>query len=448
MNSDQPSEEQNTRISASRSRPADILRNLMIGLAVSVVALNLGAALGILSERGAAAGMLSAGVIAFLTSWLGGTRIQGSGTTAPMSAVTALVVAFAYEKLPEAVPGISPDHFVNIVLLLTALIVMVAGGMRLGGFIAYVPRLVVSGFMCGIAILIWLLQIDSLFGINRAPYEGPVAVNIIIALSALALAFAAPAFLSRIMPKYAPFIPGTLVSLVIVSVMANLSGANIGYLDIGQSTISLQGAADFMAAQIPAYIDLTIILLALPFAFKLAALCYIDTLLTSLIVDKMRGTTTRRNKELIAQGTACGAVALIGGIPGAQSTVPSVLTVREGATMRLAGMSAGIFALLGLALFSGLMSFIPQAVFAGILIKVGCDVFDYKPILGYLRTLRKSRNGIKSRVLAHKEMIFYGGTAITTAFFDLIAAVALFTLLFHTANKYLLRRKICDFVPG
>ena len=98
-----------------QNKTAEILHNVLVGLAVSIVMLNLGAALGILSGRGAFAGMLSAGLIALITSAFGGTRIQGSGTTAPMSTVTAVIVAYAMEQLPQEVAGMNADHFVNIV---------------------------------------------------------------------------------------------------------------------------------------------------------------------------------------------------------------------------------------------------------------------------------------------------------------------------------------------
>ena len=96
---------------------AGLLRNLVVGLAISFVALSLGAAFGILSGRGAFAGMFSAGIIAILTSLLGGTRVQCSGPTAPMSVVAATVVALAYDELAKNLPGFVPDHFINIVFL-------------------------------------------------------------------------------------------------------------------------------------------------------------------------------------------------------------------------------------------------------------------------------------------------------------------------------------------
>ena len=106
------------------------------------------------------------------------------------------------------------------------------------------------------------------------------------------------------------------------------------------------------------------------FSLQLAMLCYLDTLLTSLVVDKLNGEQTAKNKELAAQGLANGAVTLFGGLPGAQATIRSVLILKEGATMRLAGISAGIFVIIEMLLLQKLVKLIPQAVFCGILFKV------------------------------------------------------------------------------
>ena len=144
--------------------PATIWHNVIVGLAVSFVALSLGAALGILSGRGAAAGMVSAGIISLIVGVFGGTRVQCSGPTAPMSVVAAAVVGMAYDRLPGIVPGADAEHFINLTLLLTAGLLLMMGVLRLGRYITLVPNVVVSGFMNGIALLVWASQLRKLFG--------------------------------------------------------------------------------------------------------------------------------------------------------------------------------------------------------------------------------------------------------------------------------------------
>merc|ERR1711974_260073 len=122
---------------------------------------------------------------------------------------------------------------------------------------------------------------------------------------------------------------------------------------------------------------------------------YLDTLLTSLVVDQKvdekfsksnRWPKTNKNQELVAQGAANAAVAFFGGLPGAQATIRSVLILNEGAMTRIAGISVGLLVVFEMFALQGLIGFIPQCVFSGILIKVGYDVFDWTPFFIYLQT--------------------------------------------------------------
>lgn len=426
-----------------------VISNLIVGLTISFVMLNLGIAMGILSGRGAFAGMISAAIIAFITAAFGGTRIQGSGPTAPMGALTATVVAYASENISADVMGITGDQFINLVLLMTAVFIIIAGLFKLGRFIKYVPALVVSGFMSGIALIIWVLQFELLTGIGRDPIEGSRVINCIIALSTLCIAFLAPPAIKKVSSRWGGLIPGTLVALIVISVLANVFDAPVAHVSIDISISNREEFFGFLASQVPTHINLAILLMALPFALKLSALCYIDTLLTSLIVDKITASRTRQNKELMAQGTATALVGLVGGTPGAQSTVPSVLTIKEGATTRLAGICASLFIMLEIILFADLVEYIPQAVFAGILIKVGWDVFDFKPIWAYIRTLRKRARKRPTKIVGHKEMAVVSGTTLATAFIDLIIAVGMFTFGYYFVNKVIKRKadEIIDYVP-
>ena len=186
---------------------------------------------------------------------------------------------------------------------------------------------------------------------------------------------------------------------------------------------------------------------AFPFALQLAVLCYLDTLLTSLVVDKMSGETTRQNRELMAQGVANSLCALIGGIPGAQATIRSVLMLKEHASLRLAGIMTGIFVLIEMLLFQEWINAIPKAVFVGVLLKVGYDVFDFMPLRLYLKQLVSkcsrqwrdffSRHDDLEIFVTNREALMVGGTALATVWFDLNMAVGGFTLLFYLHNKAL-----------
>jgi SulP family sulfate permease len=417
---------------------AGLLRNLVVGLAISFVALSLGAAFGILSGRGAFAGMFSAGIIAILTSLLGGTRIQCSGPTAPMSVVAATVVALAYDELAKNLPGFVPDHFINIVFLLAGAIMLAMAILRLGRFIALVPNVVISGFMNGIALLIWIGQAKKLFGLGGAEtFSGSLTQNFTIVSATLLTVFALPAIANKLIPRHTRYMPpATLIALVAVTVAVHLAGIRVGTVDLEGGISDLATLVDLFTAQWPRDWSASLLLLALPFALELALLCYLDTLLTSLVVDRLTGEQSRQDKELVAQGVANGAVALFGGIPGAQATIRSVLVIKEGGSQRIVGVFIGLFVLLEMVLFQDLIAAIPQAVFAGILFKAGYDVFDFETLLAYLGRFYPGDTTAQDGIfVAHKEMLFITGTTLVTVLWDLNMAVGIFTLLFYLMNK-------------
>ena len=426
------------------SKFTNILTNLLIGLTVSFVALSLGAALGILSGRGAFAGMISAGVIATITSVLGGTRVQCSGPTAPMSAVTAVVVAYALENAITS--GMAAHQFINLTLILAGGLLILMAVFRLGRFIDIVPNVVVSGFMSGIALLIWVDQVGRLFGLgSRTVIGGSVAANFMIVLATLGLIFGFAPIAQKLVGPRARFLPATLMAIVIVSAISNGMGLTVEYIRLEAGVESLAGLGDLILAQVPTGVTSAALLLALPYAFQLAILCYLDTLLTSLVVDRMSGETTKQNRELMAQGVANGVVAFLGGIPGAQATIRSVLMLKEGASLRIAGIMVGVFVLIEIVLFQDVINLIPKAVFIGVLLKVGYDVFDFKPIQIYARQVAEKRvlrlRGFFSRhddepiFVTNRELLMILGTAGVTVGFDLNVAVGFFTVFFYFHNR-------------
>nr|WP_320116710.1 SulP family inorganic anion transporter [uncultured Desulfuromonas sp.] len=433
----------------------NILRNCVIGFTVSFIALSLGAALGILSGRGAFSGMLSAGIIALVTALLGGTRVQCSGPTAPMSAVSALVVAFAYEQVAMSTQA---DQFINLVFLLTGLLLLLMALLRLGRFIRLVPNVVVSGFMSGIALLIWQDQLYAVFGWgDKLALKGGMVANALVVVVTLVLIFVLAPVMRRLVGRRARFLPSTLLAIVLVSAGCVLLCPNVERVQLSGS---LSGADffGFIQQQWPRDWSLATLKAALPFSIQLTLLCYLDTLLTSLVVDKMSGEVTRQNQELMAQGVASGACALVGGIPGAQATIRSVLMIKEEANLRLAGIMTGAFVLIEMMLFQEWINYIPKAVFVGVLMKVGYDVFDFMPLRLYLKQLVTkrwyqwkdffSRRDEREIYVTNREGLMISGTAVVTLVMDLNLAVGGFTLLFYLHNLVLNRENpMRDLVP-
>ncbi len=172
---------------------SNLYTNMMAALVVSFVALSLGASFGLLSGRGALSGMIAAGVIAFITSLLGGTRIQCSGPTAPMSAV-AIAVLVSAEKLGEAaLDGMTVNQLFNFTVILSGLFLGFAALFRAGNLIKLIPNTVISGFMSGIAVLIWIGQIEQLFVVNDLwTFDTTALLNTLVAILTLAIIIFVP----------------------------------------------------------------------------------------------------------------------------------------------------------------------------------------------------------------------------------------------------------------
>lgn len=411
-----------------------LLTDFLAGLTVSFAALSLGAAFGLQSGRGIFAGMLAAAIIPIITSLLWGTKIQASGPTAPMTTVTALVVAYGFDHYASG-HGLSPEHFVSLVCILSWLLMIVMGLLRVGSLIRHIPNLVIVGFMNGISLLIWWDQCKKMFGLaGQVILSGPLVLNVIMALTTLILLFYLPRLIKKLPlnDMVRSMIPATLIIIVILSIVHALLWLWWETVTMGTSITSLNDVVAYMTSYIPIWSEITSehILAALPFAFQLSLLWYLDSLLTSLVIDKMTQSETKKNKELIAQGIANGLVGMIWGIPGAQATIRSVLLIKEKAQTRLAGIFVGICTLIMVFALQWMMQYIALSIFVGILIKAWRDVFEKDFFIAAWK------NKIYSQYDGIIQLLFVVYTTLMTVFFDLNIAVVSWTILFLVGQKY------------
>jgi sulfate permease, SulP family len=412
----------------------NLVSDLLAGLTVSFAALSLGAAFGIMSGRGAFAGMLGAAIIPIITSIFGGTRIQASGPTAPMTAVTALLVAKAYDGFNG--DKHFADEYITLVLLMTATFIILAGVLKLGKYIRLVPQVVILGFMNGIGILIWVDQVEKLFGLGgHAQIQGNVFYNLLIAASTLLLIYLIPFTLRKLkVPAHVSrFVPSIFVAIVAVTSLTTYFGVNVQHVSLGQSYGSLREFIGIVIYDLPLNKEifrLDMMKAAFPLALQLSLLAYLDSLLTSLVIDKMVGEKTETNKELMAQGLANGIAGLLQGIPGAQATIRSVLLIKEGAQTRMAGIFVGIFALLGFLVFGQLISLIASAVFVGILLKAGLDVLDRDFLMAFYKYhwIKKKERNIQLLLIVY--------TSAITVLVDLNVAVLTATAFYYAGKKF------------
>ncbi|NJN41956.1 MAG: SulP family inorganic anion transporter [Flammeovirgaceae bacterium] len=408
--------------------------DLLAGLTVSFAAIALGAAFGTMSGRGAFAGMMAAAVIPIITSLFGGTRLQASGPTAPMTAVSALLIAYAYEEF--AGDKVLAEQFVTLVFMLSAVIILLFSVLRIAKLIELVPQVVIFGFMNGIALLIWVDQIKKLFGWGGADkFAGNTLINVLIALGTLALIYSVPILLRKynVRKSIQMFLPGALVGILVMTLITSLTGVEIERVKLGASIDTFSGFTQHVSMYFPGadIFKSKYIVQALPYALELSLLSYLDSLLTALVIDKMTGEKSKLNKELFAQGLGNIGAAIVQGIPGAQATIRSVLLIKEGAQTRLAGVMIGVFALLGIIVFKDYLTIVTAAVFVGVLFKAGADVFDFDFSAKYFTM------GLFKYKTNNYQFSFVLYTTLITILIDLNVAVISGTILFYLCKRFL-----------
>ena len=411
--------------------------DLFGGITAGIVALPLALAFGVSSGLGPSAGLYGAIFVSFFAALFGGTNTQISGPTAPMTAVSMVVIAGIIAvndgDVNKALPAILT------VFILAGLMQIGLGLIGLGKYIKYIPYPVVSGFMTAIGIIILVTQI--LPAIGYYPKEDVAYVNqfkpqaeeimldnilkeeagegILVLKDFKETIKRAELITSADILKESQTLAGKDASGVLgtISVLPNAL-KNINWLELilALGTILIIYGFKRITKVIPSTLVSLLVMSGIAYGFKLnyrpieeipsglpipnleiftsfsfssitpfvftaltlALLGAIDSLLTSVVADNMTKTKHNPNKELIGQGIGNSLAAVFGGIPGAGATIRTVVNINAGGKTPLSGMIAGILLLMILLALGPVASQIPAAVLAGILITVGIGVMDYR----------------------------------------------------------------------
>ncbi|CAM4116112.1 SulP family inorganic anion transporter [Zobellia nedashkovskayae] len=411
--------------------------DLFGGITAGIVALPLALAFGVSSGLGPSAGLYGAIFISFFAALFGGTSTQISGPTAPMTAVSMVVIAGIIAlndgSLEKALPAIL------VVFLLAGLMQIGLGLLGIGKYIRYIPYPVVSGFMTAIGVIILVTQI--LPAIGYYPKEDPEFVNqykpmaeeiildnilkeeagegILVLENFEETIKRAEGITEADMLKEARTLAKSEASGVLgaLKVMPRAL-QNINWLEfiLALTTIAIIYGFKKITTAIPSALVALIVVSGVAYGFglnyrpieeipsgfpmpnlgiftsfelgsvtpyiftalTLALLGAIDSLLTSVVADNMTKTKHQPNKELVGQGIGNSIAAIFGGIPGAGATIRTVVNINAGGKTKLSGMVAGVLLLVVLLALGPVASQIPAAVLAGILVTVGIGVMDYK----------------------------------------------------------------------
>jgi len=455
------------------------------GITAGVVALPLALAFGVSSGLGPSAGLYGAIFISFFAALFGGTNTQISGPTAPMTAVSMVVIASIVVASDGDVNKALPS--ILMVFFLAGLIQVGLGLVGVGKYIKYIPYPVVSGFMTAIGVIILLTQI--LPSLGYSPKEDMEYVNqfkpqaeeiilenilkeeagegllvledfketirragniteadILRESKTLAAKYASGTIGAvKVMPRALRNINWlelllSLGTIIIIFGFRKISKAVPSTLValIAMSGIAIGFGLDYKPIeQIPeglpvpklemfSHLNLGSISPYIFSALTLALLGAIDSLLTSIVADNMTKTKHKPNRELVGQGIGNSIAAVFGGIPGAGATIRTVVNINAGGKTRLSGMIAGVLLLFILLALGPIASKIPAAVLSGILITVGIGVMDYKglkaiPIL--------PKDIFLGPVKLSSEVLIMIIVLLLSTFWDLIFAVGIGLLI-------------------
>lgn len=358
---------------------SDLRADVMAGLTVAIVALPLSMAIAIASGVGPERGLYTAIVGGFLVSALGGSRFQiGGPAGAFIVLVSACVMAIGVEGLILAT-------------FLSGFFLVLAGVLRLGTYIKFIPYPVTVGFTAGIAVIIFASQIKELFGLTLAGAEPAEILHKVEALwtargtvSWAAFGIAALTIVLVVgIKRLRPGLPNMLIAVAVAAAVA--AGLGLPVDTIGSRFGALPRVLPMPALPV---LSAESVMAALPFALSFTLLGAIESLLSAVVADGMSGRQHRSNAELVAQGVANVGSALFGGFCVTGTIARTATNVRAGSRGPVSGMLHALFVLGFMLVAAPLAAFIPLAALGGVLAVVAWNMAEKEEFWNLVKSSR------------------------------------------------------------
>jgi sulfate permease, SulP family len=396
------------------SQKVDYKTEVLSGLTVALALVPEAVAFALIAGLSPLTGLYAAFVVGLVTSIFGGRPGMISGAT---GAIAIVIVTLAKSHGVE---------YVFATVVLAGIIQLGAGFLRLGKFIRLVPHPAIFGFVNGLAIIIFLSQLDQFKDASGAWLTGlPLYVFLGLVLLTIGIIFG--------LPKLTKVIPASLTAILVVFGIVAYFGFDTK--TVGDLASIKGGFPPFHIPQIPVAWDTLVVIF--PYAVIVAGVGLIESLLTLNIVDEITETRGRGNKEAVAQGLANVLSGFFSGMGGCAMIGQSLINVSNGARARLSGIVASVMLLVFVMFGSSLIEMVPMAALTGLMIMVAFGTFEWAS----LRTFRRMP---KSDVLV---MVLV--TLVTVILRDLalavIVGVIIAALVFAWDNAKRIRaRKFLD----
>ncbi len=344
------------------TQKVDYKTEVLSGLTVALALVPEAVAFAFIAGLSPLTGLYAAFVMGLVTSILGGRPGMISGAT---GAVAVVIVTLAKSHGVE---------YVFATVVLAGIIQVLAGTLRLGKLMRLVPHPVIFGFVNGLAIIIFMSQLDQFKDASGSWLTGtPLYILLGLVLLTMLIIWG--------LPKLTKAVPASLTAILVVFGVVTLLG--IETKTVGDMASIQGGFPPFHLPNVP--LNFETLALIFPYAAIMAGVGLIESLLTLNIIDEITETRGRSNKEAVAQGTANILSGVFSGMGGCAMIGQSLINISSGARARLSGIVASVMLLVFIMFGSGLIEKLPMAALTGLMIMVAIGTFEWAS----LRTINR-----------------------------------------------------------
>lgn len=376
-----------------------LVADIFAGIVVGIVALPLSIAFAVASGVSPEKGLITAIIAGFLISLLGGSRVQIGGPTGAFIVILyAIVQKYGAEGL-------------IISTIMSGLILIAFGLLRLGTLLKYFPHPLIVGFTSGIAVVIFSTQIKDALGleIEKLPseffekwviYFSNIASTNIYALAITVVTILITLYSRKVITK----IPGSFIAIISITTIVQITNIPVTTIETFFGEIP-----NTFSFSLPNFEIKDLYVYIAP-ALTIALLGGVESLLSAVVADGMISSKHRSNTELIAQGIANVVTPFFGGIPATGAIARTATNVKNGGRTPIAGIVHSLTLLLIMLVFASYAKLIPMACLAGILIVVSYNMSEWRSFVSILRG-------------SHFDIIVLLSTFLLTVFIDLTVAI-------------------------
>ncbi len=391
---------------------------VLSGLTVALALIPEAIAFAMIAGLSPLTGLYAAFTMGLITSILGGRPGMISGAT---GAIAVVIVALSISHGVE---------YIFATVVFAGLIQISAGLLKLGKFIRLVPHPVMFGFVNGLAIVIFMSQLDQFkipdsTGVLHYMTGGPLLFMISLVVLTMIIIWG--------LPKITKAIPSSLAAIIVVSAL--VIGFNLDTKSVGDIASVKGGFPPFHIPQVPFTWESIVIIF--PYALIVAAVGLVESLLTLNLIDEITETRGRGNKECVAQGAANLVTGFFSGMGGCAMIGQSLINISSGARARLSGIVASVMLLVFIMFGSGIIERLPMAALTGVMIMVAIGTFEWASLKTFKRM---PKSDVFVMVLVTLITVFLHNLALAVLIGVIIAA-----LVFAWENAKRIRaRKFID----